>query len=124
MKIYLLVHELLYFVLKKLNYLSNFYIFFTLPKKNRKKIMLNKQKLIHQLIDLVHLLQNMPVPKKGTSKSKKNSRKSQWYKSAVAVAKKVLSQAKSTLTGRSTSFILPKKVDENENENENEDLTK
>ena len=56
----------------------------------------------------------MPVPKKRTSKSKKNSRKSQWYKSAVAVAKKALSQAKSTLTGRSTSFILPKKVDENE----------
>ena len=56
----------------------------------------------------------MPVPKKRTSKSKKNSRKSQWYRSAMSVAQKALSQAKSTLTGKSTSFILPKKIDESE----------
>jgi large subunit ribosomal protein L32 len=54
----------------------------------------------------------MPVPKKRTSKSKKNSRKSQWYRIAAISAKKALSQAKSTLTEKSTSFILTKKIEE------------
>jgi large subunit ribosomal protein L32 len=54
----------------------------------------------------------MPVPKKRLSKSKKNSRKSQWYKIAVNTAKKALSQAKSVLNGKQTSFILPKKIDQ------------
>nr|YP_010444196.1 ribosomal protein L32 [Fibrocapsa japonica]YP_010444219.1 ribosomal protein L32 [Fibrocapsa japonica]UTE95083.1 ribosomal protein L32 [Fibrocapsa japonica]UTE95106.1 ribosomal protein L32 [Fibrocapsa japonica] len=36
----------------------------------------------------------MAVPKKRTSKSKKNSRKSHWFKKANIVAKRVLSSAK------------------------------
>lgn len=61
----------------------------------------------------------MPVPKKRLSKSKKNSRKSQWYKSAYYEAQKALSQAKSLLTNKSTSFILPKKIDKNTEAEEN-----
>ena len=36
----------------------------------------------------------MAVPKKRTSKSKKNSRKSQWFKKANIVAKRAISSAK------------------------------
>ena len=48
----------------------------------------------------------MAVPKKRTSKSKKNSRKSKWYQCAKFEAQKALSLAKSMLTGKNTSFIL------------------
>nr|YP_010443677.1 ribosomal protein L32 [Merotricha bacillata]UTE94564.1 ribosomal protein L32 [Merotricha bacillata] len=61
----------------------------------------------------------MPVPKKRLSKSKKNSRKAQWYKSAYYEAQKAISQAKSLLTNKSTSFILLKKVDKNNEEEQN-----
>jgi large subunit ribosomal protein L32 len=59
----------------------------------------------------------MAVPKKKTSKSKTNSRKSQWYKLAENQAKKALSLGKSILTQRSTSFYVPLKVEE-----ENKDI--
>lgn len=54
----------------------------------------------------------MAVPKKRTSKSKRNSRKSQWYKLASVTKQKAVSLAKSIITGKSTSFILPKKQEE------------
>ena len=47
----------------------------------------------------------MPVPKKRTSKSKKNSRLSNWTKKANIQAKKALSLAKSILNGEATSFV-------------------
>jgi len=47
----------------------------------------------------------MAVPKKRTSKSKKNTRKSVWKKKADKAAQKSLSLAKSVLQGQSTSFI-------------------
>ena len=47
----------------------------------------------------------MAVPKKRTSKSKKNSRLANWTNKADIQAKKALSLAKSILTGKSTSFI-------------------
>ena len=47
----------------------------------------------------------MAVPKKRTSKSKKNSRLATWNNKANLQAKKALSLAKSILTGNSTSFI-------------------
>ena len=47
----------------------------------------------------------MPVPKKRTSKSKKNSRLSNWTKKAELQAKRALSLAKSLLNGETTSFI-------------------
>jgi|TARA_B100000809_G_scaffold262597_1_gene313921 large subunit ribosomal protein L32 len=47
----------------------------------------------------------MAVPKKRTSKSKKNSRKANWKNKAAKQAQKALSLAKSVLKGKSTSFI-------------------
>lgn len=47
----------------------------------------------------------MAVPKKRTSKSKKNSRKATWKRKADKTAQKALSLAKSVLRGQSTSFI-------------------
>ena len=47
----------------------------------------------------------MPVPKKRTSKSKKNSRLANWTNKANIQAKRALSLAKSILSGNSTSFI-------------------
>ena len=55
----------------------------------------------------------MAVPKKRTSKSKKNSRLSNWSKKASIQAKKALSLAKSVLTGQSTSFISNLNQEEN-----------
>lgn len=47
----------------------------------------------------------MAVPKKRSSKSKKNSRLANWTNKANIQAKKALSLAKSILSGKSTSFI-------------------
>ena len=47
----------------------------------------------------------MAVPKKRTSKSKKNSRKATWKRKADIAAQKALSLAKSVLRGQTTSFV-------------------
>jgi large subunit ribosomal protein L32 len=47
----------------------------------------------------------MAVPKKRTSKSKKNSRLANWTNKANIQAKRALSLAKSILSSSSTSFI-------------------
>ena len=47
----------------------------------------------------------MAVPKKRTSKAKKNSRKANWKKKVDKQAKVSLSLAKSVLKGKTTSFI-------------------
>ncbi len=47
----------------------------------------------------------MPVPKKRTSKAKKNSRLSKGTKKADLQAKRALSLAKSILNGEGTSFV-------------------
>ena len=54
----------------------------------------------------------MAVPKKRTSKAKKNARKSKCYNTANRAAKQAISLAKSTLTQKSTSFIIPNKSNE------------
>nr|YP_010337103.1 ribosomal protein L32 [Pseudoerythrocladia kornmannii]QUE28184.1 ribosomal protein L32 [Pseudoerythrocladia kornmannii]UNJ16688.1 ribosomal protein L32 [Pseudoerythrocladia kornmannii] len=54
----------------------------------------------------------MAVPKKRTSKTKKNSRKSQWKKQAESKAIKAFSLAKSVLTGKSKSFIYSSQGDD------------
>ena len=54
----------------------------------------------------------MAVPKKRTSKSKKNSRKATWKKKADKAAQKSLSLAKSVLKGKTTSFIYSIYIDE------------
>jgi large subunit ribosomal protein L32 len=47
----------------------------------------------------------MAVPKKRTSKSKKNARKANWKRKGYKVAQKSLSLAKSMLRGKTTSFV-------------------
>nr|YP_009394468.1 ribosomal protein L32 [Vertebrata thuyoides]ARW63030.1 ribosomal protein L32 [Vertebrata thuyoides] len=52
----------------------------------------------------------MAVPKKRTSKSKSKARKSVWMNKAVSSGHKSLSLAKSLITGKSTSFIYNKSL--------------
>ncbi len=59
----------------------------------------------------------MAVPKKKTSKSKRDHRKAHWNKKAAVAADKALALGKSVLTGRSNSFIYITKEEETE-ENE------
>ena len=47
----------------------------------------------------------MAVPKKRTSKSKKNARKANWKRKGYQSAQKSLSLAKSMLRGKPTSFV-------------------
>ena len=56
----------------------------------------------------------MAVPKKRTSKSKKNARKANWKRKASKAAQKSFSLAKSMLRGKTTSFIYSIYVDDNE----------
>lgn len=56
----------------------------------------------------------MAVPKKRTSKSKKNMRKANWKAKARLQAKRALSLGKSVLTERSKSFVFS--TDEEEEE--------
>jgi large subunit ribosomal protein L32 len=58
----------------------------------------------------------MACPKKKTSKSKRDQRRSHWRRQAGKEAQKALSLGKSILTGRST-FVYPQDEDEDE-ENE------
>lgn len=57
----------------------------------------------------------MAVPKKKTSKSKRDSRRATWRRKAEVQAQKAISLGKSILTGRST-FVYP--TDEEESEDE------
>lgn len=54
----------------------------------------------------------MAVPKKRTSKAKKNARKANWKRKGHYAAKKSLSLAKSMLKGKTTSFVYSVNVDE------------
>lgn len=57
----------------------------------------------------------MAVPKKKTSKTKRNQRKAaNWKRKATLEAQKALSLGKSILTGRANGFVYP--TDEAEDE--------
>jgi large subunit ribosomal protein L32 len=56
----------------------------------------------------------MAVPKKKTSKSKRDSRRAHWRKQAALQAQRALSLGKSVLTGRSESFFYPQPDEEDE----------
>ncbi|MFM7471757.1 MAG: 50S ribosomal protein L32 [Nodosilinea sp.] len=56
----------------------------------------------------------MAVPKKKTSKQKRDQRRASWKRTASLQAKKALSLGKSVLTGRSTSFIYPTRDEDGE----------
>jgi large subunit ribosomal protein L32 len=55
----------------------------------------------------------MAVPKKKTSKSKRDQRRANWKRQAALEAKKALSLGKSILSGRST-FVYPGDEEEEE----------
>lgn len=56
----------------------------------------------------------MAVPKKRTSKAKKNARKANWKRKGFNTAQKSLSLAKSMLQGKNTSFVYSIYTDESE----------
>ncbi len=56
----------------------------------------------------------MAVPKKKTSKGKRNQRHAVWKAKAGIAAQKALSLGKSVLTGRAQGFVYP--MDETEEE--------
>ncbi|MGB3536400.1 MAG: 50S ribosomal protein L32 [Microcoleaceae cyanobacterium] len=58
----------------------------------------------------------MAVPKKRTSKSKRNMRKATWKRKARSQAEKALSLGKSILTGRAEGFYYPTNEDEDDEE--------
>jgi large subunit ribosomal protein L32 len=49
----------------------------------------------------------MAVPKKKTSKSKRDMRRATWKRKAALQAQRALSLGKSVLTGRSKGFVYP-----------------
>ena len=53
----------------------------------------------------------MAVPKKRTSKSKKNKRKANWKQKGRAAAQRSLSLAKSMLNEKETSFVYSVYID-------------
>ena len=54
----------------------------------------------------------MAVPKKRTSKAKRNARKANWKRKGFKAAQKSLSLAKSMLKGKTTSFVYNVNVEE------------
>ena len=54
----------------------------------------------------------MAVPKKRTSKAKKNARKANWKRKGYKAAQKSLSLSKSMLKGKTTRFIYSVSIDE------------
>jgi large subunit ribosomal protein L32 len=57
-------------------------------------------------------LKIMAVPKKRTSKTKRNQRKANWKRKSYFAAQKSLSLAKSMLRGKPTSFVYSLDVEE------------
>jgi large subunit ribosomal protein L32 len=62
----------------------------------------------------------MAVPKKRTSRQKKNSRKATWMRKGNVQATKAYSLAKSVLSNKSTSFIYSNTVTDDDDDNETE----
>lgn len=58
----------------------------------------------------------MAVPKKKTSKSKRDMRRATWRRKAALQAQKALSLGKSVLTGRAKGFVYPAAEEEEEEE--------
>jgi large subunit ribosomal protein L32 len=58
----------------------------------------------------------MAVPKKKTSKSKRDKRKATWKRKAEVQAQRALSIGKSILTGRAEGFVYPQDNDDEDDE--------
>ena len=54
----------------------------------------------------------MAVPKKKTSKGKRNQRHAQWKAKAAVAAQKALSIGKAVLSGKAQGFVYPTDSDE------------
>ena len=77
-------------------------------------VILTFKLICYSIIEIIKKLRKMAVPKKRTSKSKKNARKANWKRKSYKAAQKSLSLAKSMLRGKTTSFVYSVYVDENE----------
>ena len=66
-------------------------------------------KLVHDVIkyNVCQCWAKMAVPKKKTSKGKRNQRHATWKAKAAIAAEKALSIGKSVLTGRAQGFVYP-----------------
>lgn len=73
------------------------------------------QKHYNRKVVLLNLI-IMAVPKKKTSKSKRDSRRATWRRKAAVEAEKALSLGKSVLSGRSNSFVYPQDEEEDNEE--------
>ncbi len=58
----------------------------------------------------------MAVPKKKTSKGKRNQRHATWKAKAAVAAEKAMSIGKSVLTGKAQGFVYPMSDDTEEEE--------
>jgi large subunit ribosomal protein L32 len=58
----------------------------------------------------------MAVPKKKTSKGKRNQRHAHWKGKAAVAAERALSLGKSVLSGRAQGFVYPVRGDADETE--------
>ena len=58
----------------------------------------------------------MAVPKKKTSKGKRNQRHAHWKAKAAVAARKALSIGKSVLSGRAQGFVYPVSDDSEDSE--------
>jgi large subunit ribosomal protein L32 len=58
----------------------------------------------------------MAVPKKRTSKSKRDIRKAVWKQKAAVHAQKAISLGKSILSGKNSGFVYPLAEEESEEE--------
>ncbi|MCP9799974.1 50S ribosomal protein L32 [Synechococcus sp. RedBA-s] len=58
----------------------------------------------------------MAVPKKKTSKGKRNQRHAHWKAKATVAARKAMSLGKAVLSGRAQGFVYP--IDESAEESE------
>ena len=56
----------------------------------------------------------MAVPKKKTSKTKRNQRRAHWKRKALHEAEKAISLGKSILTGQAKGFVYPEDDEEEE----------
>ncbi len=63
---------------------------------------------------VISTLNDMAVPKKKTSKGKRNQRHAVWKAKAAVAAKRALSIGKSVLSGRAQGFVYP--MDETDDE--------
>ena len=62
------------------------------------------------------LINKMAVPKKKTSKGKRNQRHAVWKAKAATAAEKALSLGKSVLSGRAQGFVYPMEEEEESEE--------